>query len=143
MKDDSKTGDDRFAAAVAASLEANLSEDRTEDEALARRFAAMRSEALRHIPAGNAASGPVQTSSAEARPRRPLSAWALPGAGFAAAAAVLLAVALWVGLPGGQQAVSELAALNEWDVLTLGEDIDMLEEELEFYMWLESEPEAG
>lgn len=63
------------------------------------------------------------------------SAW-LPAA--AVAAVSVLAVALWLqpGAPGDAPATPSVAALaDDFELLAAGEDLDLLQEDLEFYAW--------
>jgi hypothetical protein len=69
------------------------------------------------------------------RPR--LSTWVPIGA---AAAAAVMAIALWSG--GEMAPVSAqpaLAALEEFDIVTAGDDLDMLDEDPGFYAWATEE----
>ena len=72
------------------------------------------------------------------RPRARLAGW-LPAAALAGAAAV--AVALWLqpGAPGPTEG-SGLASFvgEDLELLTAGEDLDMLDEDIEFYAWAAS-----
>jgi len=67
--------------------------------------------------------------------RRPLAAWGRWALPAGAAAAAVLAVAVWrqpeTPLPGTPPAMTA----GEFDVLALGEDLDMLAEDPEFYSW--------
>ncbi len=69
------------------------------------------------------------------RPR--LSTWVPVGA---AAAAAVMAIALWNGretdLPPAEQA---LAALDEFDIVSAGDDLDMMDEDPAFYDWAADE----
>ena len=72
-----------------------------------------------------------------ARPRLLRSAWVPVGA----LAAAVLAVAIWTGPQPGDQATLRLAAVpaaDEFEMLTLDEDLDMLGEDVEFYAWAAS-----
>ncbi|HEX7081258.1 MAG TPA: hypothetical protein VF329_09605 [Gammaproteobacteria bacterium] len=75
-------------------------------------------------------------------PRAPFAAvprWSL------AAAATLAAVAIgwWLGPLGSPSADPrvDLAALGDLEILSGEEDLEMLTEDLEFYVWLEEQPE--
>jgi hypothetical protein len=73
-----------------------------------------------------------------ARPRWLRSPW-LPAGALAAAA--VLAVAIWTGPRPGEEAAPTLAAApaaDEFEMLTLDEDLDMLGEDVEFYAWAAS-----
>lgn len=62
----------------------------------------------------------------------------------AAAAAALVAVLLWQGNEGGQQASEPaLAALEDLDIVAGGEDLDMFEEDEGFYAWAADEMSDG
>jgi hypothetical protein len=71
------------------------------------------------------------------RPRFRLAPW-LP----AAAAATVAAIAVAVWLPQEQNPEAAVAAVDDFEMLTLGEDLDMLGEDIEFYAWATS-VEAG
>ncbi len=69
------------------------------------------------------------------RPGTRLASW-IPAAAMAAAA--VLAVALWLGPRGpGQPVLPGLAAqaVEDLELISAGEDLDMLGEEPEFYAW--------
>jgi hypothetical protein len=69
------------------------------------------------------------------RPR--FSTWVPVGA---AAAAAVMAIALWNGGETGQEgAEPALAALEEFDVVAAGDDLDMMDEDPEFYAWAADE----
>lgn len=73
------------------------------------------------------------------RPRPRLAGW-LPAAALAASAVV--AVGLWVqlGAPGQPPEGSGVASFvgEDLELLTAGEDLDMLDEDIEFYAWAAS-----
>lgn len=88
------------------------------------------------------------------RRERPLLA--APGIGAAgavaatvAAIALIVSVALRQDMPKPADAVAQLAALDDFDMLTGGDmlaggdELDMLEDDLEFYAWLEQQPEIA
>ena len=60
----------------------------------------------------------------------------------AAALAVVLAVMVWVSQPMEQSVPVEtpVAAMDDLDILLEGDDLEMLAE-LDFYLWLEDQPE--
>ena len=66
------------------------------------------------------------------------SRWLLP-AGAAAAAALAAWVVLVQG-PQGLEPPPQVAAWDDFELLTAAEDLEMIEE-LEFYAWLEEQPE--
>lgn len=74
------------------------------------------------------------------RPARP--SWQSLGLPVGAAAAAVLAVAMWAGRevgPGPVPAPQSVAAQGElFDLLAAGEDLDLLGEDPEFYAWAES-----
>ena len=63
------------------------------------------------------------------RPR--FSTWVPVGA---AAAAAVMAIALWSGREPGP-ASPALAALDEFDIVSAGDDLDMMDEDAAFYDW--------
>lgn len=71
------------------------------------------------------------------RPRIRVAQW-LP----AAAAATVAAIAVAVWMPQERNADATVAAADDFELLTLGEDLDMLGEDVEFYAWATS-TEAG
>ena len=74
-------------------------------------------------------------SPAPSRPR--LSTWVPVGA---AAAAAVMAIALWSGREGGPAATEPaLAAFEEFDIVAAGDDLDMMEEDPAFYAWAADE----
>jgi hypothetical protein len=69
------------------------------------------------------------------RPR--LSTWVPVGA---AAAAAVMAIALWSGRGAGPApAEPALAALDEFDIVSAGDDLDMMDEDPAFYDWAADE----
>jgi hypothetical protein len=69
------------------------------------------------------------------RPR--LSTWVPVGA---AAAAAVMAIALWSGREGGPAATEPaLAAFEEFDIVAAGDDLDMMDEDPAFYAWAADE----
>jgi hypothetical protein len=73
------------------------------------------------------------------RPRLRVATW-LPAAAAAAVAAI--AVALWIPQERGAGMEAAVASVDDFELLTLGEDLDMLGEDVEFYAWATS-LEAG
>jgi len=71
------------------------------------------------------------------KPRIRVAPW-LPAA--AAAAVAVIAVAVWV--PQERNTDAAAASADDFELLTLGEDLDMLGEDVEFYAWATS-IEAG
>ena len=71
------------------------------------------------------------------RPRLRVAPW-LPAAAAAAVAAI--AVAVWMPQDGNVE--TSVASVDDFELLTLGEDLDMLGEDVEFYAWATS-VEAG
>jgi hypothetical protein len=89
---------------------------------------------------------------AEVSPRRPLrrplgsdlpwGRFALAAAGTVAAVAVALSFML--GYSGSDPTGrAPVAALDDLELLTGGDELDLLEQELEFYAWLEQQPELA
>jgi len=77
------------------------------------------------------------------RPAARLASW-MPAAAVAAAA--VLAVALWLGPGGpGQPELPGLAApgVEDLELISAGEDLDMFGEEPEFYAWATSVVDSG
>jgi len=74
--------------------------------------------------------------------RRPwLSTWLPAGA---AAAAALIALALWTGDElGPESAEPAMAALEELDIVAAGDDLDMMDEDPAFYAWATEELADG
>lgn len=83
-----------------------------------------------------------QLALAEARRgfRPSLSAWVPIGA---AAAAAVLAIALWSGGTGPQATEPALATLEEFDIVMAGDDLDMMDEDPAFYAWAVEEITDG
>jgi hypothetical protein len=71
------------------------------------------------------------------RPRLRLGHWVPVGA---LAAAAVLAVTLWTGTVPDEQALPVLAVApaEDFEMLANGEDLDMLDEDVEFYAWAAS-----
>lgn len=58
----------------------------------------------------------------------------------AAAAAAVMAIALWSGRTAGPEAAEPaFAALEEFDIVAAGDDLDMMEEDPAFYAWAADE----
>jgi len=73
------------------------------------------------------------------RPR--LSTWVPVGA---AAAAAVMAIALWSGREAGPAATEPaLAAFEELDIVAAGDDLDMMDEDPAFYSWAADELADG
>ena len=72
------------------------------------------------------------------RNRRGASWWLLP-AGSIGAAALVVWLTVWQ-TPRPSETVQQ-AALGDLEILLGEEDLEMLDEELEFYGWLEEQPE--
>ena len=73
--------------------------------------------------------------------RPSLSTWVPVGA---AAAAAVMAVALWSGDgPAPQPTDPELAALDQFDIVAGGDDLDMMDEDPAFYAWAADEIAGG
>ena len=69
--------------------------------------------------------------------RPSLSTWVPVGA---AAAAAVMAIALWSGGEPARQATEPaLAALDEFDIVAAGDDLDMMDEDSAFYAWAADE----
>ena len=69
--------------------------------------------------------------------RPSLSTWVPVGA---AAAAAVMAIALWSGGESGPRATEPaLAALEEFDIVAAGDDLDMMDEDPAFYAWAAEE----
>ncbi len=73
------------------------------------------------------------------RPRWRVVPW-LPVAAAATVAAI--AVAVWIPQEEGGDTEVTVASVDDFELLTLGEDLDMLGEDVEFYAWATSH-EAG
>ncbi len=65
--------------------------------------------------------------------------WALVPAGTLAATALVAWLTVWQTPPANDAVQS--AALGDLEILLGEEDLEMLDEELEFYGWLEEQPE--
>jgi hypothetical protein len=74
------------------------------------------------------------------RPMPWLSSWVPVGA---AAAAALVALLLWAGKERGPGAEPARVALEELDIVTAGDDLDMLDEDPGFYAWAAGELTDG
>jgi len=78
------------------------------------------------------------------RPDAHLVSW---GPAAAMAAAAVLAVALWLGLGGPGQpelpGVAVATGVEDLELISAGEDLDMLGEEPEFYAWAASVAASG
>jgi len=73
------------------------------------------------------------------RPR--LSTWVPVGA---AAAAAVMAILLWNGREMGSESTEPtLAALEEFDIVAAGDDLDMMDEDPAFYAWATEELADG
>lgn len=77
---------------------------------------------------------------ARRRPRLWRSLW-FPAA--AAAAAALIAMLLWTGGESGSGVLPSIVALEELEIVTAGEDLDMFDEDPGFYAWATSEMADG
>jgi hypothetical protein len=65
-----------------------------------------------------------------------------PAGGMAAAA--LVAVIAWRGVTGGSELVPvESARGDVLEVVAMADDYDLLEDDVEFYQWLDTEPELS
>jgi hypothetical protein len=65
--------------------------------------------------------------------------WSLVPAGAVAATAAVAWFVVWQGPPATDSV--QTTSLNDLEILLGEEDIEMLDEELEFYGWLEEQPE--
>jgi hypothetical protein len=65
--------------------------------------------------------------------------WSLIPAGTIAATALIVWFTVWQGPPATDTVAS--APLGDLEILLGEEDLEMLDEELEFYGWLEEQPE--
>ncbi len=78
---------------------------------------------------------------ARRRYRPSFSTWVPIGA---AAAAAVMAIALWSGGHVGPQAAEPaLVALEEFDIMAAGDDLDMMDEDPAFYAWAVEETTDG
>lgn len=88
----------------------------------------------------------------EARKSRSGFAWRtwVPAGGLAAAA--LLAIVLWNARPAEDAPTAPLSAstassvaspMDDLELLAAADGLELLEEDLEFYVWVEGEPDAG
>jgi hypothetical protein len=66
--------------------------------------------------------------------------WSLAPAGVLATAALAAWLLLWQG-PAAIDSRSQMAAFGDLDILLGEEDLEMLDEDIEFYAWLEEQPE--
>jgi hypothetical protein len=67
--------------------------------------------------------------------------WSLVPAGTLAAMALVVWFTVWEAPPATDAVAS--APLDDLEILLGDEDLEMLDEELEFYGWLEEQPEFG
>jgi hypothetical protein len=65
--------------------------------------------------------------------------WALAPAGTVAAAALVVWLTVWQAPPASDAV--RTTSLGDLEILLGEEDLEMLDEELEFYGWLEEQPE--
>lgn len=88
----------------------------------------------------------------EARKSRAGFAWRTWVPAGALAAAALLAIVLWNARPAEDSPTAPLSAsarlsepspMDDLEILAAADGLELLEEDLEFYVWVESEPEAG
>jgi hypothetical protein len=68
--------------------------------------------------------------------------WWLPAAGLATAALVAVMVVFNLNPANEQQLAAALLAVEDMDILAGAENIELLED-MEFYAWLESEPDQS
>jgi hypothetical protein len=64
---------------------------------------------------------------------------------FAAACALVLAVALWTGMPQRAlmpAAVEHHSALEDLDIVASREDFELLDDDVDFYQWVAETPDA-
>ena len=75
----------------------------------------------------------------ELKPARPAWQWSLAPVGTLAAAALVV----WLTIGQAPPAADDLggASLGDLELLLAEEDLEMLDEELDFYGWLEEQPE--
>lgn len=74
------------------------------------------------------------------RPMSWLSPWVPAGA---AAAMAMLALLLWTGKEPGPGAKPTVIAFEDLDIVTAGDDLEMLDEDPAFYVWAAGEPANG
>jgi hypothetical protein len=68
--------------------------------------------------------------------------WSLVPAGGVAVAAVTAWLLVWQpAMPPGETGLQQAAALGDLELLLGEEDLEMLDQEIEFYGWLEEQPE--
>lgn len=88
----------------------------------------------------------------EARKSRSGFAWRTWVPAGSLAAAALLAIVLWNARPAEDPATAPLSAstapgvvspMDDLELLAAADGFELLEEDLEFYVWVESEPDAG
>jgi hypothetical protein len=82
--------------------------------------------------------------SAAATPRNQRVRFWAPAAGVAAA--LLVSVALWTNLPRHTtvpESADNQSALEDIDIVASNEELDLLDEDIEFYSWAEQSPEAN
>jgi len=66
--------------------------------------------------------------------------WSLVPAGAVAAAALVAWLVVWQTPPTAETGL-QVAALGDLEILLGEEDLEMLDEEIDFYGWLEEQPE--
>lgn len=128
----SRMSDKQLTNHIVQQLDKELESSAREGEALlAKRLLAMRTNALNHIPE----TAPVEAS------RRGLVSWAWPALAVSTCAALLASILV---IFPTQRGVDESPALvlSELDLLTNAEDLEMLESDVEFYLWLEAEQDS-
>ncbi len=76
---------------------------------------------------------------AESKPKLGFGGWLLPSGTVAATALVAWLVVMQPAPPSAVDV--QAAALGDLEILLGEEDLEMLDEELEFYGWLEEQPE--
>jgi hypothetical protein len=76
----------------------------------------------------------------ELEPARSRLRWWLAPAGALAAAALAAVVMVYGGGPAPDAGL-QATALDDLEILLGDEDLEMLDEEIEFYAWLEEQPE--
>lgn len=67
--------------------------------------------------------------------------WSLVPAGTLAAVALVAWLTVWQAPPATEDAGLQAASLSDLELLLAEEDLEMLGEELDFYGWLEEQPE--
>ncbi len=118
--------------------------DETDQRVLEKRARALYGQAMEGLdPATRASLAAARERAVGAAAPAPRRGWMLPAGAVAGAAAIGLAVVMSARNPAdfGQMA-SEDPAAEDMELLLATENLDMLSE-LDFYLWLDTEPDEG